>query len=182
MAPGNAWLPSPCWLVLRNAGPGTNLRVPSTFDAMTQGQTQSEPIVQASDGRRERLRFSDFRFRRSADGRCTAEVELEWVEGRKVRGAAMGQSSATVDLRVAAEAGLRALEAFTGGALGLELIGVKAIRAFDANVVIVSIANRRDGPARLLGACLVEDDPVRGAVVAVLGATNRVLGNFIAMR
>jgi hypothetical protein len=63
-----------------------------------------------------------------------------------------------------------------------ELVGVKAIRAFDATVVIVSVANRRDGPSRLLGSCLVENDPVRGAVLAVLSATNRVLGNFIATR
>jgi hypothetical protein len=34
----------------------------------------------------------------------------------------------------------------------------------------------------LLGSCLVENDPVRGAVLAVLSATNRVLGNFIATR
>jgi hypothetical protein len=39
-----------------------------------------------------------------------------------------------------------------------------------------------DGPRKLLGACLAEDDPVRGAAVAVLNATNRVLGNFIATR
>jgi len=149
---------------------------------MTQSHSERDPETPAVTGQRQRLRFTDFRFRRSTDGRCTAEVELEWLEGQKVRGAASGQSSPTVDLRVAAEAGLRAIETFSEGVLAFELIGVKAIRAFDANVVIVSIANRRDGPARLLGACLVEDDPVRGAVVAVLGATNRVLGNFIAMR
>jgi hypothetical protein len=38
------------------------------------------------------------------------------------------------------------------------------------------------GPQRLLGVCLAEEDPVNGAVVAVLNATNRVLGNFIATR
>ena len=59
---------------------------------------------------------------------------------------------------------------------------MKSIRVFDANVIIVSISNRGAGPVKLLGSCLVENDPVRGAVVAVLGATNRVLGNFIAMR
>ena len=111
-----------------------------------------------------------------------AEVQLEWVDGIKARGAASGQSSATVDLRVAAEAALRALEQFAGGELAFELIGVKAIRAFDANVVIVSVANRKAGPQRLLGSCLVEGDPVRGAAVAVLSATNRVMGNFIATR
>ena len=147
-------------------------------------QSQSEPNFAPAplQARRERLRFSDFRFQRTTDGRCMAEVELEWVDGIKVRGSASGQSSATVDLRVAAEAALRALEKFVEGNLAFELIGVKAIRAFDANVVIVSVSNRKTGPQRLLGSCLVEGDPVRGAAVAVLSATNRVMGNFIATR
>lgn len=133
--------------------------------------------------KRERLRFSEFFFRRTPDGRCSAEVELEWVEGAKVRGKSAGQSSATVDLRVAAEAALRAIEIFSDHALQFEILGVKAIRAFDASVIIVSIVVKRgEGPRKLLGACLVEDDPVRGAAVAVLNATNRVLGNFISTR
>lgn len=132
---------------------------------------------------RQRLRFTEFRFQRFSDGRCRADVEFEWTEGLKVRGSASGQSSPTVDLRVAAEAALRAIESFSNDALSFELIGVKAVRAFDANVVIVSVGNRRpDGPPRLIGSTLVENDPVRGAVVAVLSATNRVLGNFIATR
>jgi len=133
--------------------------------------------------RRERLRFSDFVFHRSSDGRCSAEVELEWMDGIKVRGSASGQSSPTVDLRVAADATLRAIELFSEGSLSFELIGVKAIRAFDASVIIVSISNRRpEGPRRLLGSSLTEEDPVRGAVLAVLSGTNRVMGNFIATR
>ena len=133
--------------------------------------------------RREQLRFSDFVFHRSSDGRCSAEVELEWMDGIKVRGSASGQSSPTVDLRVAADATLRAIELFSEGSLSFELIGVKAIRAFDASVIIVSISNRRpEGPRRLLGSSLTEEDPVRGAVLAVLSGTNRVMGNFIATR
>jgi hypothetical protein len=149
---------------------------------MTQSESQSSSTAAPAQGKRERLRFSDFRFRRTSDGRCSAEVELEWVAGQRVCGKASGQSSPTVDLRVAAEAALRALETFTEGTMAFELIGVKSIRAFDATVVIVSIVNKREGPRRLLGSCLVEDDPVRGAVLAVLSATNRVLGNFIATR
>ena len=64
------------------------------------------------NGRRERLRFSDFRFVRTPDGRCTADVLLDWVDGVQVRGSASGQSNTMVDLRVAAEATLRALETF----------------------------------------------------------------------
>jgi hypothetical protein len=85
-------------------------------------------------------------------------------------------------LRVAAEAALRAIERFSDNVLQFDLAGVKSIRAFDANVIIVSITNRAEGPPKLLGSCLVENDQARGSVIAVLGATNRVLGNFIAMR
>lgn len=149
---------------------------------MPQSESESSQAATPVAGRRERLRFTDFVFHRTPDGRCTAQVEFEWLDGQKFRSTVSGQSSPTVDLRVAADAALRAIESFSEGALGFELIGVKSIRVFDATVVIVSVSNRRDGPRRLLGAVLAEDDPVRGAVVAVLSATNRVLGNFIATR
>lgn len=132
--------------------------------------------------RRERLRFADFQFTRTPDGKCAADVALEW-EGTIVRGKSSGLSNPMVDLRVAAEAALQALQTFTEGGLEFELIGVKAVRAFDANVIIVSLSVRQDGALRrLLGVALVEDNPTRGAVLALLNATNRVLGNFIATR
>jgi len=140
------------------------------------------PEANSVAGRHERLRFTEFRFERTSGGRCSAEVELEWSEGVRVRGASHGESSATVDLRVAAEAALRAIERFSDGALIFELVGVKSLRAFDATVIIVSVVNHGAGPKKLIGSCLVETDPTRGAVVAVLSATNRVLGNLIATR
>jgi hypothetical protein len=57
------------------------------------------------------------------------------------------------------------------------------VRAFDANVVIASLIQRGDtGPDRLLGCYLADGDMVRGAALAVLNATNRVLGNYISTR
>ena len=133
--------------------------------------------------KRERLRFTNFRFVRTPSGLCTAEVELEWLGGVAVIGKASGQSSPMGDLRIAAEAALRAIENFAGGALEFELAGIKALRAFDANIVIVALGVRKgEGPHRLLGSYLAERDPVRAAVIAVLNATNRLLGNFIATR
>lgn len=150
---------------------------------MSESEACAPQTLDPSQPHRQRLRFASFQFNRSLGGRCSAEVEFEWVDGARARGAAQGQSSPTVDLRVAAEAALRGIEQFTAGALAFELIGVKAIRAFDATVVIVSLANRTpEGPKRLIGAALEESDSPRGAVVAVLSATNRVLGNFIATR
>jgi hypothetical protein len=143
---------------------------------------EEQPITQR-ELKRERLRFTNFRFSRSPSGQCRADVELEWLEGVRVNGSASGQSSPMGDLRIAAEAALRALESFSAGALQLELLGIKAVRAFDASVVIVSVGVKKgDGPPRLLGSYLAERDSLRGAVIAVLGATNRVLGNFIARK
>ena len=150
--------------------------------AETDTHGHASAAIQTPSPRRERLRFTDFRFRRTPDGRCTAEVELEWIDGVLLRGSSAGQSSPTVDLRVAAEATLRAIEHFSDNVLHLELIGVKSIRAFDATVIVVAVDTRGEMNARLLGASLVEADPVRGAVLAVLQATNRVLGNVIATR
>jgi hypothetical protein len=146
-----------------------------------------EAAMRAATGveepRRSRLRFTGFDFQRTPNGVCRAAVELEWVAGDSVRGHAEGVASPLGDLRVVAEAALRAIEAFSRGALRLELIGVKTMRAFDANVVMVSVmAHTDEGPRRLLGCHLSEDDPQRGTVIATLQATNRVLGNAIATR
>ncbi len=133
--------------------------------------------------RRSRLRFTRLQVERTPNARCTAIVELEWVEGDVVTGRADGVASPLGDLRVVAEATLRAIEAFLRGAATMELIGVKTMRAFDANIVMVSVlANTPEGPRRLLGCNLSEEDVMRGTVIATLQATNRVLGNAIATR
>jgi hypothetical protein len=132
--------------------------------------------------RRERVKFADFSFARTPSGQCTAEVTLEW-DGLLFNGRSLGQSSPLGDFRVAAEATLRALDDFTKSALQFELLGVKHIRAFDANLVLVSVSVRENGQyTRLVGCYLAETDTRRGAAMAVLNATNRVLGNHISVR
>ena len=81
-----------------------------------------------------------------------------------------------------AKAAIEAIESFSQGGLGLELMGVKLVRAFDANVIIVSATQRSARSTRLVGCYLADRDPVRGAALAVLNATNRVLGNYISTR
>jgi hypothetical protein len=56
------------------------------------------------------------------------------------------------------------------------LVGVKAVRAFDATVVIVSLGmpGQKDAP-RVVGSYLTDGDPPRGAALAVLNATNRLI-------
>jgi hypothetical protein len=52
-------------------------------------------------------------------------------------------------------------------------------------VVIVSLAVHGEGPGsgqRVVGSYLTENDTARGAALAVLNATNRILGNRLFMR
>ena len=134
--------------------------------------------------KQERLRFSQFHFDRTPSGRVTCQVTLEYGPGELVTGQVAGQASPAGDTRLGAEASIRALEAFTDGHIKFELIGVKVVRAFDANIVITSLIQHGDsGPDRLLGCYASPDgDLVRGAALSVLNATNRDLGSYILSR
>jgi hypothetical protein len=143
--------------------------------------TGATAIVPLS-ARRERLRFADFSFTRTPSGQCSAEVSLEW-DGSIFSGRSIGQSSPLGDFRVSAEAALRALEDFAKGAMHFELLGIKHVRAFDSNLLIVSVSLREEERVtRLVGCYLAETDTRRGSAMAVLNATNRVLGNYLATR
>jgi hypothetical protein len=144
-------------------------------------QPADAPQVEGTQSKSDRLRFGSFTFTRSPAGRVIAQVELEH-EGKRFVGRAEGQSSPVGDLRLGAEAAMQAVELFAQGGLGLELMGVKLVRAFDANVVIVSCTQRTARETRLVGCYLADRDAVRGSALAVLNATNRVLGNYLTTR
>src|SRR4051812_19549731 len=150
---------------------------------MSSDRAPDEARADSSVARRERLRFTGFSLTRSPSGRVTCEVSLEWAPGETVVGRAQGQASPAGDARLGAEAAIQALETFTERNRTFELVGVKVVRAFDANVVITSLIQRGDnGPDRLLGCYLADGDMVKGAALAVLNATNRVLGNYLVTR
>ena len=122
-----------------------------------------------------RVRFSRFDLTRTKSGQTTAEVTLE-LDGKKHVGQSSGPSSPLGDLRISAEACINALTGFVGAG-HFELMAVKHIRAFDSNLAIVSITHRQDGNTfPLVGCYLAKEDVCRGAAIAVLNATNRVLG------
>ncbi len=130
-----------------------------------------------------RLRFQEFAFQRLPNGGCRAKVVLGSADGRLFEGQSDGVMSQTGELRCCAVAAVQALERVVDTKLSFELLGVKAVRAFDATVVIVSLSARTpDEATRLVGSCLTESDPPRGAALAVLNATNRLLGNYLATR
>src|SRR5687768_5572514 len=82
------------------------------------------------EAKRERLRLAAFTFTRSPAGRSLVQVELEH-EGKTFVGRTEGSSSPLGELRLGADGALQALRAFAGNELGVELIGVKLVHAFD---------------------------------------------------
>jgi hypothetical protein len=145
------------------------------------GEPTTSPALAATRSTFGRPRFAAFVFSRTPSGQSSAEVTLE-LDGKRGVGRAIGASSPHGDLRISAEACLRALDdlAMAGR---FELVGVKHVRAFDANLAIVSVAHLGEDPrsgaqARLVGCYLADHDVRRGIAIAVLNATNRVLGKL----
>ncbi|MDH4043318.1 MAG: hypothetical protein OEY20_11350 [Gemmatimonadota bacterium] len=138
-------------------------------------------MTQSAFAREERLRFVDFQFTTSPNGRCRAEVTLGFGADARWMGSAEGLASDAGEMRCSAEATLHAIEASAGGAISFELLGVKAVRAFDTIVLIVSVVSRESGQThRLVGSFLADQEHTRGAALAILNATNRVMGNIFA--
>ena len=129
-----------------------------------------------------RLKFSEFDFDTLPDGRCRARVELQMGEQTPFEGTSEGLCSPTGELRCAAQAAVQALEHAVDGKVDLELLGVKSVRAFDSTVIIVSLACHEQESRRMVGSCLSEGHHPRGAALAVLNATNRMLGNLVFTR
>lgn len=137
--------------------------------------------VPAAGSSRERVKFAVFEFNRLPSGNCRARVVLEWQPGEPHIGEAEGVASQAGMLRCAAQAAVTALESAIAARVRFDLLGVKALRAFDSNVIIVSLTTHGEGPSRrIVGSYLAEDDLERGAALAVLHATNRLLGNVAA--
>jgi hypothetical protein len=138
-----------------------------------------------TDPMEDRLRFAQFVNTQLPDGHCRIRVELTHPERGAHTGECDGLGSETGVLRCSAQACVDALGGAVGGVLSFELLGVKAVRAFDATVVIVALLvddASGQAPRRVVGSCLTEDDPPRAASLAVLNATNRLLGNRLFMR
>lgn len=126
---------------------------------------------------RRRVRFVSARMNTPRMGRARAEVELEW-DGQTFADAVEGETGNAMELRHAAQATLGALGAILHGRMQFSLVGIKSVRAFDTDLVVVLL--RTDNVNPLIGASLATSDPFRSAALAVLNATNRVLGNYLS--
>jgi hypothetical protein len=131
----------------------------------------------------ERLRFVEFTLDRLANGRCRARVGLSWQNTHRFTGESEGLASQAGELRCAAQACVNALHDAVQSQVRFDLLGVKAVRAFDATVIIVSLSSHGERAGhRVVGSYLTNDDTAKGAALAVLNATNRILGNRFFMR
>jgi hypothetical protein len=125
-----------------------------------------------------RARFVGLEISRPAPGETAAEVTLEW-EGQLYVGQAEGEASAPGEMRTCGNATLRALEEVISGSARFTLLGIKATRIFDTDLVAVLLTPEDARDQGLIGASLVTDEVHRAAALAVLNATNRYLGNFL---
>jgi hypothetical protein len=141
-------------------------------------QNRIATALQPETGTRNRVRFEGVERIEEPDMRVRVRVSIEW-HGRTIAGEAIGEKGENLELRTAAAAALDAIAEVADPPIDLRLAGIKSIRAFDSELMVVSLY--RPASARnLLGAVLVVGDPRRAAALAVLHALNRVLGNYLA--
>jgi Trk K+ transport system NAD-binding subunit len=128
-----------------------------------------------------RLRFDDVSVEAFPNSHCEAKVSLTPPTGISVSRTVSGPNTLEGRLRAAAQATLDAASAATGTDVSLELSGAKAVKAFDASIVIVAIRATADGRRYRLTGCFASepDEAARGAALAALDAINRVLSPFL---
>jgi hypothetical protein len=129
---------------------------------------------------RKRIKFSGA-DRIVEGGSVRIRIKLEW-NGETTVGEAVGESGDLIELRTSAAAALNALERVLDEDLHIKLVGVKQVKAFDAELMVVALYRTGDQPQRLVGSVSAAGDPRRAAAVAVLNALNRILGNYLAVR
>jgi hypothetical protein len=128
--------------------------------------------------RTHRARFESVEVRPTEPGRIRARVALEWQDERVV-GEAEGESNPAGELRICAMATIRAVEKVAAGEVSFTLIGAKELHVFDHDLVAVLLHAPQLPASRLLGTSIIAEDRRRSAALAVLSATNRVVGSFV---
>ncbi len=135
---------------------------------------------------RPRLRFESLEHVTTPDGSGRVSVRLEW--GGKIYEGTVScletqQSILKAASQAALSATLKSAASVEPGKIRLEVVGVKAVRAFDGWVVVTRINGTAGADTyRLLGAapCEREEELPGAAVKAVLNASNRVMEQRVA--
>ena len=130
--------------------------------------------TRTSDPKGEGLRLRFVETERWPVRQCYVRVSVTLARGaERFVGDAEGAAVETIELRSAATAAMNALAKATGR-YGLRLIGIKRLRAFDANVIVVVLRDVGARSQRYEGAAVLRTTWVAGAVAAVLNAVNTV--------
>jgi hypothetical protein len=138
-------------------------------------------VIFLTDLASRRIKFSKIERILERSGNVKMRVSLEWNGEQKV-GESSGENGDLLEQRTAATATLVALEAVIGEALGIKLVGVKHVRAFDEELMVVAMYRPGPPAQRLVGSVSIDDDPRRAAAVAVLNGLNRMLGTYLNLR
>lgn len=110
---------------------------------------------------------------REPGARICVSVTLR-IGRQTYRSSAEGVGHETIELRTAAEATMAALHEAIGSP-HFQLVGIKRMHAFDADVILVALREREDACHRFIGAVPVRSTLVHAAAAAVLDATNRII-------
>lgn len=145
---------------------------------VTEDSVVIETVIRTSGIMRHRVRFLAADRILEPDHRIRVRVTLEWNGDAKV-GEAVGDNGEYIELRTAALAAVNAIEAVVGEPLGVKVVGVKQVRAFDSELMVVSMHRSGEAPHRLVGAVPGGRDPRAAAAIAVLNGLNRTLGNYL---
>jgi hypothetical protein len=136
-----------------------------------------EIVVRTSGVSRHRVRFVSIERHLEPENRVRVRIQLEW-KGELREGSASGEAGEFIELRTAAVAAVNALEGIVGEPLQVKVVGVKQVRAFDTELMVVSMHRTVNPTQRLVGAVPGSRDPRASAAIAVLNGLNRLLGNY----
>lgn len=129
-----------------------------------------------SAGPEPRLRVVDVERVPEAGSRIRIRVSVE-LDGELRVEDAEGLDTPIMELRLAAEATLAAASAVLEDPDWLELVGVKLLHAFDADVILIAVRTADEPGRKLVGAVpAIMGERTRAAVSATLDAINRVMG------
>jgi hypothetical protein len=111
-------------------------------------------------------------------GQQRARVVLEW-QGRQTTGRGDAPTGSVGTIRAVGEATLRALMEIVDNRVTFQLTGAKTSRVYDEEIVLVLVHTALDPAAPLVGVASAGTSIEYAAARAVLGACNRLLGNYL---
>lgn len=142
-------------------------------------ELEPELLVRLEQVPQRRVRLTEVTRTSEPEGRSRITVSLDW-EGRTHTGSAVGGAVEAMELRTAASAALEALSSVLARPVGARVVGAKTLRAFDVELVVVSVVRDDPNERYLVGAVPRTPVLIRAAAMALLQALNRVLARELA--